>query len=732
MSTRNGPRGGTPRRSPRISGRSETPGSRPLSPELNEQMTPRRGRRTLAVPSLASSSNIISIKQEDAPASYYLREESEPSYRSALLRGDQRSFNDSREANGSHSVSMSIFSSEGDLTDNYQQEEREAARIDAEQQQRPVSRATVTRRVSGQRKGRTSADNLPYRPNGDEEEDDDDDVGSPSRARRKGRNSNSISARLQGKIDNQTWMTGVKRKGRRKSVNGMPGELDDDDSRETNEDEDAEAASGKETRFDGVSDSEPVDDQDDIQEVALGNHILSTKQAQHPEGPSALTRLFSALASIFYNLAVGVWNGVRGLTGLSSLLKWGLGLLAVYLVSQLLNHGVSRPYLSSDDLPGHPSLGAENARLRSDLARLTSRLDSLSASIDSHISTSLSSVASSIRSEAEARHTSELSRLTASTKRSIARLAQEELKSIQESVSSSVELMLRDLDKKVHTQLASRADDTEGKFLARLEREVSKITRYANDEVNTRLGQAFDSTFLGEMIDSKLERFARDRTGKVDWMATTSGAWVSEVGTEHRGWRLNSVWNVGRFLAEGRRVPIGEPVKAITPGAGLDGGNCWMTGWGSLLQVNLAEPKVIEEVVVEHALPGMARTAPRRILVWGMVDEGDRQFYQQYRRSKAGSQEEYLRSVLPETHFRAIPQEYKDDAPLLLAHFEFKADGSTLQTFNLTEEAQVYPFGVHAVRWQFIDGSAKNPPICVHRVRVHGSDWPVFADKLAD
>ncbi len=50
----------------------------------------------------------------------------------------------------------------------------------------------------------------------------------------------------------------------------------------------------------------------------------------------------------------------------------------------------------------------------------------------------------------------------------------------------------------------------------------------------------------------------------------------------------------------------------------------WLVGRGQLLddrvgqlvQVNLIEPKVVDEVVVEHALPGMTRTAPRRIMVW--------------------------------------------------------------------------------------------------------------------
>ncbi len=236
---------------------------------------------------MASGSTSISVKQEDAPARFFVREESrEPSYQPAILRGDQRSFNDARDANNSMSASLSLFSSEGDPTDNYQQEEQEVAQMQTAEQQRPASRAAVTRRTSGQRKGRTSADNLLYKPTRDEEEDDDDDddVGSPSRSRRKGRasNSNSVSARLIGRIDNETWMTSTKRKARRKSTNGVPGELEDDDSRETNEDEDAEAGSGKETRFDGVSDSESAADDDVLGEVALGNHILTARADKVP------------------------------------------------------------------------------------------------------------------------------------------------------------------------------------------------------------------------------------------------------------------------------------------------------------------------------------------------------------------------------------------------------------------------------------------------------------------
>lgn len=757
MATRDGQRLGTPRRSSRISGRSETPDSRrALSPDLVEQMTPRRaGRAALATfRPIASGSTSVSVKQEDAPARFFVREESrEPSYQPAILRGDQRSFNDARDANNSMSASLSLFSSEGDPTDNYQQEEQEVAQMQTAEQQRPAARATVTRRTSGQRKGRTSADNLLYKPTRDEEEDDDDDdVGSPSRSRRKIRasNSNSVSARLIGRIDNETWMTSTKRKGRRKSTNGVPGELEDDDSRETNEEEDAEAGSGKETRFDGVSDSESANDDDVLGEVALGNHILTARadkvpsQPEETNDPPALNRLWTAVASYTHSLILLLLK-LPGLVSDSRPLQWLLAAAAVgFLARQFLgpsNLSKRAHYLFDDDVPGSSSssialsLDKENQRLRSELNRLTSRLDTLASSIDAQITSSLSSAAAKIQADADARHSTELNRLTASTKRTVSRLAQDELKSIQDSVSSSVELMLRDLDKKVNVQLKQRADDTEGKFLNKLEREVGRIAKYANDEVNARLGQAFDRTFVSELIEERLEKYSRDRTGRVDWAAVTSGGWVGEEGTVHRGYRLNSVWNVGRFLAQGRKVAIGEPIKAITPGvAGLGVGNCWMTGWDSWLQVNLIEPKVVDEVVVEHALPGMTRTAPRRILVWAHVDESDRHYFLQYRRSKADTQDEYLRTILPEPFYAAVPEEYKREggAPLLLAHFEFQATGSTLQTFNLTEEAQVYPFGVKATRWQFVDGWAKNPPICVHRVRVHGSDWPVFADRLAD
>ncbi len=53
------------------------------------------------------------------------------------------------------------------------------------------------------------------------------------------------------------------------------------------------------------------------------------------------------------------------------------------------------------------------------------------------------------------------------------------LKSIQETVSNNVEVMLRDLDKKVHTQLKQRAEDTEGRFFGQLDQEIKKVSKYA-------------------------------------------------------------------------------------------------------------------------------------------------------------------------------------------------------------------------------------------------------------
>ncbi|KAJ1028781.1 hypothetical protein NDA16_001946 [Ustilago loliicola] len=704
---------------------------------------------------------------------------SPPPYRPNILRGDQRGFNDT-----SHSASLSIFSSGSDVTDSYQQEEREVAQLQDNEQQQQLQQQTQqqprttaqgpgagTRRVSGQRKPRTSLDDRLYRPSDDE---DDDDIGSPTTTRRRrarNSNSNSLGAYEQGRVDNATWMAGSSKRRAKKRTSGtqrQSEEGDEDASMLDHGDEDAGAASGKETRFDGASNSDGAGDDIGFQPDLADK---PPSRAQEPKGPSFIARLLRGLVTLVATVLAWLFRSIVKLPGRlwssagrnasASLLQGALtalgGLLFVSAVLYVFPGlrgsdgstglgGLSGrlpplspyPYSPSDDVPGSPSnnlalsLDRENQRLRAELNRLTSRLDTLSSSIDSQISSSISSAAAKIQAAADSRQSSEISRLTASTKRTISRLAQDELKSIQDTVSASVESMLRDVDKRVSSQLKQRADDTDSKFFDRLEKEVARITRYANDEVNARLGQAFDQTFLSELIDDKLEKYARDRTGKVDWAAVTSGAWVAEEGTVHRGYRFNSVWNVGKFLAQGRKVPIGDPVKAITPGAGL-GEDCWMTGWNSMLQVNLAEPKVVDELVVEHPLPGMARTAPRRIIAWGLVDESDRQYYQQYRRTKAKTQDEYLKTLLPEPFYNAIPPEYRQDqAPLVLAFFEFKANGSTLQTFNLTEEAKVYPFGVEAVRWQFVDGWAKSPPICVHRVRLHGSEWHVFADKQVD
>ena len=708
-----------------------------------------RARRPLYnLQSLSSGSTSTIIKQEDASTSYYVREPSlqsrltSPPYQPNILRGDQRSFNDSREIN--NSASLSIFSSEGDLTDNYQQEERVVEQLQNNQQEMP--RPGGIRRISGQqRKGRMSADNLAYRPGSDDEDEDDDNIRSPTRRRKKGRNSNSnsLGAFDRGRIDNATWMIkGGKRVRRRKSGgNGAQGEEEDDENAFTPEysEDDAGAASGKETRFDGASDNSESDEDEDPTPLMINDKPDS--QHKKAKGRSVITQLFSSLAFLLATIFKTFINQIgkllkRAWTSLGRDMLHGivfsLGALllasTVYYIVPHLTKPTTRlsPHPSlSDDLPNlSQTLSRENAYLRSELSRLTNRLDTLSSSIESRISSSLSQISS----ESTTRQNTELSRLTSSTKRSITRMAETELKNIQESVSSSVELLLRDLDKRINSQLNSRADDTESKFFSKLESEVSRIAKYANDEVNSRLGQAFDQNFLAELIDEKLEVFAQDRTGKIDWASVTSGGWVEEGGTVHRGFRYNSVWNVGRFLGEGRKVAIGEPVKAITPGMGS---GCWMTGWNSFLQIRLAEPKVIEELVIEHPLPSMRKFAPRRILVWGIVDESDRQYYAQYRRSQSKSTEEYFKELLPEAYFKAIPEEYKkeDNAPLLLGYHEFNTTASTLQKINLTEEAQAYPYGVEAVRWQFVDGWGKSPPICVERVRVHGGDWPVFANK---
>ncbi len=226
------------------------------------------------------------------------------------------------------------------------------------------------------------------------------------------------------------------------------------------------------------------------------------------------------MASFTHSLAMLLLK-LPGLVSDSRPLQWLLAAVAAavawYFARQLLgpsNLSTRAPYLFDDDVPGSSSsialsLDKENQRLRSELTRLNSRLDTLASSIETQIASSLSSAAAKIQADADARQSTELNRLTASTKRTVSRLAQDELKSIQDSVSSSVELMLRDLDKKVNVQLKQRADDTEGKFLDKLEREVGRIAKYANDEVNARLGQAFDRTLSASWLRKVGEVFAR-------------------------------------------------------------------------------------------------------------------------------------------------------------------------------------------------------------------------------
>lgn len=793
MASRNaGPR--TPRRSPRINARSETPDARTsafastpsrraLSPELIEQLTPPvasyRARRPLnALHALANGSTSASIKQEDASTSYYVREASQSTsatgaapYQPAILRGAQRGSSDPREANNSLSASLSIFSSgSSDHADNYQQEERELARIQENStRQAAPSKPVAKRRTSGPRKGRTSLEDRLYRPGRDDEDndddddvehdDDDDDDDKRSKRRRKGRNSGDLSAVEKGRIDNVTWMNATRKKGRksgRRSLSSVqPGENDDLNGPSIMEhgEDDAGAASGKETRFDGAS--EPESDLTDLDTPVVHQVKQARQTAQSDTQPESSAKstmsefIFAVLSYLFKHaklafMHVGRWISTSAwrniLAFLCALIAARAAMYMVFgpsstsenfsLPDRLPSWSSPYQYPTDDDVPYRSSqLDQENKRLHAELRRLAARFDTLSNSIESHISSQILSASAKIQADADSRKEADLSRLTASTKRQISRLANEELKSIQESVSNSVEVMLRDLDRKIDGQLKKRADDTEGRYFSQLEQEIGKISRFATEEVNARLAQSFDHTFLTELIEDRLERYSRDRTGKVDYAAVTSGAWVVESGTVHRGYRYNSVWNIKAYLAQGRKVPIGDPVKAITPGASLGQDNCWMTGWNSMLQVNLAEPKVVDEVVLEHPLPGMTRTAPRRVIVWGLVDESDRQYYTQYRKTKAKTTQDYLQTLLPEPFYKTVPQEYKNEAPLVLAFFEFKSSGSTLQTFNTTEEAQFYPHGVQAVRWQFIDGWAKNPPICVHRVRVHGSDWPVFADK---
>ncbi|PWZ00808.1 hypothetical protein BCV70DRAFT_160658 [Testicularia cyperi] len=788
--------GQTPvRRSPRISGRSETPMDREgsmsvrgtprlASPEVIEQMTPpmnpsSRFLQTRAGPSYNFST--MAIKQEDASmngglSSYFLREQSQsqsvgspsglaspPSaFGSRLLRGAQFGLFDDQQ-NGN--ASASIFSSaSSERTASYHQEEQMAEQLQSQDQHRE---ANGRRRVSGPRKGRPSLDAQPYKPTRSEEEDDDDDDVRPGPRRRR-KSTKSGPQMRQGEDDNHIWMGKArKRRARRSNGNSVeaaePGsedddqnDVDDDDDDDEGELSDAGGTSRKETRIDTYPAPDAYAAEDGLH-FAPNESLLQGRPGKEDD---ILPRhsLLRSLAAALVSFVLAILRFTLGTVSRAPLrLLRGLGSVAhqyklrdIALTTAAIVTTLSALYIatqsgstlsSSDGILSRPSGSSglprwslsdddENKRLRAEIERLHAKIESLPSQLDSRLNTRMTEVEAKLLAETAARKEAEFNKLLSNAKRQVSRLAQDELRAIQDNVSNSVELMLRELNKKVDDQLKKRADATQDEFFSHLDKEIAKITSYANAEVNSKLKQSFDETFLTSLIHESLETYSRDRTGKFDYAAVTSGAVLDQEGTVHRGYRYNSIWNLRNYLAQGRKVAIGSPIKAITPGAELGADNCWMTGWNSILQVNLSSTKVIDEVVLEHPLPGMLRTAPRRVIVWGLVDESDRQYYQHFRRMGGRDPSQYIQELLPEPFAAAIPHEYRlpnGDMPLILSHFEFKADGSTLQTFNTTEEAQFYPYGIEAVRVQFIDGWAAHPPICVHRVRLHGSQWPVFA-----
>lgn len=706
--------------------------SRLASPDLIEQLTTPVAQSTRIFASRAPapfSLNAVAIKQEEgslsnAASRYFVREPSidsnsvsvtSPSFpRSQLLRGAQFGLHDDEV-----SASASIFSSSGSShsASHYQNEEQLASQLQVQQQQQTNGH----RRTSGQRKSRPSQDDLPYTPRTSDLEDNDDDIGNHLPRRRQSKS--SWPNMRAGQDDNSIWMRS-KRKPKRNSrtSNGTTAALHPQDGSLSHDEADD---SGKETHWDAGSQAYQQDTQYDGQ----SHHTMAKEQR-------AATKARSNLAPTLRHVAQSTLHALKHLAAILFRLSWRdllLSVLAISFLFSALYIARSPTHTSgSADLPG-PSWTSpatpSHKKLEAEISRLTSRLDSLPSQFESQLATRVKQVETRLQAENEARNQAETQRIMQSAKRQVSRLAQEELANIQNSVANSVELMLGQLNRKVDEQLKKRADATQDEFFSHLDKEIRKITQYANDEVNIRLKQSFDETYLSKLINESLETYSQDRTGKVDYASITSGAVLDERGTVHRGYRLNSVWNLPTFLAQGRKVAIGDPIKAITPGASLGQDDCWMTGWNSMLQVNLSSTRVVDQVVLEHPLPGMARTAPRRVIVWGIVDESDRQYYQQFRQLQETNLDTYLSTLLPSAFHQAVPTEYRsslESMPLLLSYFEFMANGSTLQTFNTTEEAQYYPHGIEAVRFQFIDGWAQYPPICVHRVRLHGSQWPIF------
>ncbi|EIW80320.1 hypothetical protein CONPUDRAFT_73471 [Coniophora puteana RWD-64-598 SS2] len=222
------------------------------------------------------------------------------------------------------------------------------------------------------------------------------------------------------------------------------------------------------------------------------------------------------------------------------------------------------------------------------------------------------------------------------------------------------------------------------------------------------------SETIERLVNELLRRHSLDPVGRPDFALGSFGGRIYPQLTSPTYSESGFGWLRPVF---GSRLKVHPPAIALD--ARNDIGSCWRSASSNgQLGIILADNIHITHVTIEH-LPRALRTsdglAPKRIMVWGLVDGPEN-----IHKMKQNSDVTPL-SLLKHVQDRAAPliSGGFDFIPLVFAIYDAESDEAT-QTFSVRDEVRDLDLDFDAVVFEFLDNWGESTT-CVYRVRVHGS-----------
>lgn len=458
-------------------------------------------------------------------------------------------------------------------------------------------------------------------------------------------------------------------------------------------------------------------------------------------------------------------------TDLGTVIKYGAGLVALWVVVNGLNNDTSHGFSLSNWLPSfqqHQPISINpndisastvqeimrrlqdvETRL-SDISytgrRTADRLDHQSRT-SSEVLSKLESLESAVNQEVRGRVDSdeksraasaaalknlraELISLMSQYTKAGGTVSDDKLRSLEQRVTDS-EAGLRDAIERLKASLKTEPVSGSGPSTGWW----TKLSGSDGKQLVIKSGDGQDVTSLiGTLVDSAVLRWSKDVVGKPDYAMYYAGgriipALTSDTYQVSPSGLLSYAWGslTGRGFVEGK-----APVHATHPD--LSVGNCWpIHGSTGQLGVMLARSVIITEFTIDHAAKEVAydiRSAPKKMEVWGLVEGAENvKKIQEYHRRREQRHRDLVATAQREGRPPPAKEDpYPESLPesehyIRLAQFTYDVrKDNHIQTFSVPQDIQDLGVDIGIVVL-FIKSNWGQPEwTCLYRFRVHGHD----------